>query len=179
MDPDARRARAGTGATRRARGRDAELVEARAAGRGADGRRPMTWSSTSPPRTPTAASRRRWARWPRWRARTAASSCSARASGRRRRREAFLDALGGATADELPLGLDALLDAALAAGLRPIAPPRVATAADWAAYEEGLAAEAERYDDAEAQRYAARIRARRALPDGRTTLGFALVILRR
>ena len=93
--------------------------------------------------------------------------------------EAFLDALGGATAGELPLGLDALLDAALDAGLRPIAPPRVATAADWAAYEDGLATEAERYDDAEAQRYAARIRARRALPDGRTTLGFALVILRR
>lgn len=93
--------------------------------------------------------------------------------------DAFLAALGGATADELPLGLDALLDAAARAGLRPVAPPRVATAGDWAAYEEGLATEAERHDDAEAQEYAARIRARRALPDGCTTLGFALVILQR
>lgn len=93
--------------------------------------------------------------------------------------DAFLDALGGATADELPLGLDALLAAAAAAGLRPIGPPRVATAADWAAYEEGLATAAERYDDAEARDYAARIRARRALPGGASTLGFALVTLRR
>jgi SAM-dependent methyltransferase len=93
--------------------------------------------------------------------------------------DAFLAALGGATADELPLGLDALLAAADRAGLRPVAPPRVAAAADWAAYEEGLAAEAERHPDAEAQDYAARIRARRALPDGCTTLGFALLTLQR
>jgi SAM-dependent methyltransferase len=93
--------------------------------------------------------------------------------------DAFLDALGGATVDELPLGLDALLDAATDAGLRAVAPPRVATAADWAAYEEGLAAEAERHADAEAQDYAARIRARRALPDGCSTLGFALLTLQR
>ncbi|WP_445149158.1 class I SAM-dependent methyltransferase [Baekduia sp. Peel2402] len=92
---------------------------------------------------------------------------------------AFLDALGGATADELPLGLDALLDAARAAGLAPVAPPRVASAADWAAYEDGLAAEAERYDDAEARDYAARIRARHALPYGRDTFGFALLVLQR
>ena len=92
---------------------------------------------------------------------------------------AFLDALGGATADELPLGLDALLDAARAAGLAPVAPPRVASAADWAAYEDGLATEAERHPDDEARAYAARIRARRALPGGRDTMGFALLVLRR
>jgi SAM-dependent methyltransferase len=83
---------------------------------------------------------------------------------------AFLAALGGATAEELPLGVDALLAAARAAGLRPIAPPRVASEADWAAYEDGLAAEAERYDDAEAVAYARRIRDRHALADGRDTL---------
>jgi SAM-dependent methyltransferase len=93
--------------------------------------------------------------------------------------EAFLTALGGATADELPLGVDALLDAARAAGLTPAGPPRVASAADWAAYEEGLAAEAERHHDAEASAYAARIRERRALPGGTTTLGFALSVLQR
>jgi hypothetical protein len=91
---------------------------------------------------------------------------------------AFLDALGGATADELPLGLDALLDAARAAGLEPLASV-VASDADWAAYEDGLATEAERYDDGDAVAYARRIRARHALPDGRTTLGFALLTLQR
>jgi hypothetical protein len=91
---------------------------------------------------------------------------------------AFLDALGGATADELPLGLDALLDAARAAGLEPLA-TAVASDADWAAYEDGLATEAERHDDGDAVAYAHRIRARRALPDGRTTLGFALLTLQR
>lgn len=93
--------------------------------------------------------------------------------------DAFLEALGGATADELPLGLDALVDACARAGLRTLVPPRVATAADWTAYEEGLAEEAERYDDADARAYAARIRARRALPDGCATLGFALLVLQR
>jgi hypothetical protein len=91
---------------------------------------------------------------------------------------AFLDALGGATADELPLGLDALVAAAGAAGLRTLA-AAVASDADWAAYEDGLAAEAERYDDADALAYARRIRARHALPDGRATLGFALLTLQR
>lgn len=92
---------------------------------------------------------------------------------------AFLDALGGATADELPLGLDALVAAARDAGLDLVAPPRVASAADWAAYEEGLVAAAARHPDAEAQEYAARIRARRALPGGTDTLGFALLTLKR
>lgn len=91
---------------------------------------------------------------------------------------AFLDALGGATADELPLGLDALLDAARAVGLESLA-TAVASDADWAAYEDGLATEAERYDDGDAVAYAGRIRARHALADGRTTLGFALLTLQR
>jgi SAM-dependent methyltransferase len=90
--------------------------------------------------------------------------------------EAFLAALGGATADELPLGLDGLIGAARAAGLEPL-DVREASIADWAAYEEGLAAEAERYADEDAVTYARRIRERRALPDGETTLGFALLTL--
>jgi SAM-dependent methyltransferase len=92
--------------------------------------------------------------------------------------DTFLQALGGATADELPLGLQGLLDAAVAAGLQPV-DVREAGAADWAAYEEGLAAAAERYDDEDAVAYARRIRERRALPDGATTMGFALLTLRR
>jgi SAM-dependent methyltransferase len=90
----------------------------------------------------------------------------------------FLEALGGATADELPLGLPALHDAVRAAGLEPVA-TAVAGAGDWAAYEEGLAANAEALRSADALAYAQRIRARRALPRGTTTLGFALLTLRR
>lgn len=92
--------------------------------------------------------------------------------------DAFLQALGGATADELPLGLDALRAATAAVGLTAL-DVRTATAADWAAYEEGLAAEAERHDDPDAVAYARRIRDRRALADGATTMGFALLTLRR
>jgi SAM-dependent methyltransferase len=91
---------------------------------------------------------------------------------------AFLDALGGASADELPLRLDALRDAATAAGFA-VLDTRTASTRDWAAYEEGLAAEAERYDDADAVAYARAIRERRALPGGTDTLGFALLTLRR
>jgi SAM-dependent methyltransferase len=90
----------------------------------------------------------------------------------------FLMALGGATADELPLGLDALVGAVGAAGLDPL-DVRVASAEDFAAYEEGLAAAAERYDDADAVAYARRIRERRALPGGGDTMGFALITARR
>jgi SAM-dependent methyltransferase len=90
----------------------------------------------------------------------------------------FLEALGGASADELPLGVDALIAAARAAGLEPLAVTE-ASDADFAAYEEGLAAEAERYDDEDARAYARRIRERRALPGGESTFGFALLTLRR
>jgi SAM-dependent methyltransferase len=92
--------------------------------------------------------------------------------------DAFLAALGGATADELPLGLDALVEAARAEGLE-VLDEHAVTEADFTAYEEGLAAEAERYDDAEAIAYARAIRERRALPGGADTLGFALLTLRR
>jgi SAM-dependent methyltransferase len=91
---------------------------------------------------------------------------------------AFLAALGGATVDELPLGRDALEAAASAAGLEPLATVE-ASPEDWADYEEGLAAEAERHDDADAADYARRIRERRALAEGANTLGFALITLRR
>jgi SAM-dependent methyltransferase len=92
--------------------------------------------------------------------------------------DAFLAALGGASAAELPLGLDALREAAAAAGFE-VLDVRAASAADWAAYEEGLAAEAERYDDDDAVAYARAIRERRTLPGGADTLGFALLTLRR
>jgi len=92
--------------------------------------------------------------------------------------DAYLEALGGATADELPAGVDALGAAARAAGL-DVLDVREASTADWAAYEEGLAAEAERHDDEEARAYARRIRERRALPGGDMTMGFALLTLRR
>jgi SAM-dependent methyltransferase len=91
---------------------------------------------------------------------------------------AFLDALGGATADELPLGVDALVAAARGAGLTPLA-VAAASEGDLAAYEEGLAAEAEGYADHDARAYARRIRERRALPDGAATFGFALLTLQR
>ncbi|HWH93623.1 MAG TPA: class I SAM-dependent methyltransferase [Baekduia sp.] len=90
----------------------------------------------------------------------------------------YLDALGGATADELPLGAEALERAADEAGLDVVV-VRAAAWADFDAYEEGLAAAAERYADADAAAYAARIRSRRALPDGTRTMGFALLTLRR
>jgi cyclopropane fatty-acyl-phospholipid synthase-like methyltransferase len=89
---------------------------------------------------------------------------------------AFLDALGGASADELP-DLDGLRAAARAAGF-DVEAEAVASEEDWAAYEETLAANAERAGGEDALRYARRIRDRRALPDGTRTLGFALLLLR-
>jgi cyclopropane fatty-acyl-phospholipid synthase-like methyltransferase len=91
--------------------------------------------------------------------------------------EEFLEALGGATRDELGT-LDELHEHAGRAGLEP---ELVATASedDWARYEEGLAANAQRRGDEESLAYARRILERRALPHGTTTLGFALLVLRR
>src|SRR3954469_5726316 len=89
---------------------------------------------------------------------------------------AFLEALGGATADELDT-FGGLRSAALAAGF-DIAAVAEASEDDWARYEETLAANAEREGDPDALQYAKRIRDRRALPDGTTTLGFALLLLR-
>jgi SAM-dependent methyltransferase len=90
----------------------------------------------------------------------------------------FLEALGGATADELPLGAGALQDAVRGAGLE-VEAISTASTADVAAYEEGLAAAAERLPGDDAAAYARRIRERRALPGGTTTFGFALLTLRR
>jgi SAM-dependent methyltransferase len=90
--------------------------------------------------------------------------------------DAFLDALGGATVDELA-DLDGLHAAVLDAGLE-IVSEAIADDRDWAAYEETLAANAERDGGSDALDYARRIRERRALPDGTTTLGFSLLVLR-
>jgi cyclopropane fatty-acyl-phospholipid synthase-like methyltransferase len=89
---------------------------------------------------------------------------------------AFLDALGGASADELPdrAGLDAGVRAAGFA----IAAAEEAGDADWADYEETLAANAERAGDPDSLAYARRIRDRRGIPDGASTMGFALLLLR-
>jgi len=88
---------------------------------------------------------------------------------------AFLDALGGATADELA-DLDGLHDAALGAGF-DVVHESIADDRDWAIYESTLAANAERDGGPDALAYARRIRERRALPGGTTTLGFSLLVL--
>jgi len=90
----------------------------------------------------------------------------------------FLKALGDASADELPLGVEALEDAVRAAGLE-IEATATAAVADVAAYEEGLADAAERLVGDDTAAYARRIRERRALPGGETTFGFALLTIRR
>jgi hypothetical protein len=97
----------------------------------------------------------------------------------------YLQALGGASADELA-GYDGLMSAAQSAGLTPLY-ASVAGAGDWDRYEWQLILNAERWaashpEDAGAgmlRERAARARARLLLPEGRTTLGFALVLLRR
>ena len=48
---------------------------------------------------------------------------------------------------------------------------------DWALYESTLAANAARDGGPDALAYARRIRERRALPSGTTTLGFSLLVL--
>jgi hypothetical protein len=53
----------------------------------------------------------------------------------------------------------------------------VASEADWARYEETLAANAERHGTADTPAYARRTRERRSLPGGADTLGFALFVL--
>lgn len=89
---------------------------------------------------------------------------------------AFLEALGGATEDELDT-FGGLRSAAIAAGFE-IEAVAEASEADWARYEETLAANAERAGDPDSLAYAKRIRDRRTLPGGTSTLGFALLRLR-
>jgi SAM-dependent methyltransferase len=90
--------------------------------------------------------------------------------------QAFLDALGGATVDELP-DLDGLRAAIRDTGFE-LLHEAIAGEHDWALYEETLAADAERHGTPETLAYARRIRDRRALPHGTDTLGFALLVLR-
>ena len=87
----------------------------------------------------------------------------------------FLDALGGATVDELA-DLDGLHAAVLDAGF-DVVHESIASDRDWANYEGTLAANAEHDGGREALAYARRIRERRALPQGTTTLGFSLLVL--
>jgi len=94
----------------------------------------------------------------------------------------YLEALGGATADELPDGLAGLEAGARAAGWDVLA-AAVAADEDWARYEETLIgngeAELAQGDDPALRAWVEGARARWEHPDGRTTLGFALLTLRR
>ena len=95
----------------------------------------------------------------------------------------YLEALGGASADELP-DRAGLIAAAEAAGLVPLHSVD-ASRADWDRYEWGLILNAERWaarhpDDEGADLLRERARAARArvtMPGGRETLGFALLLL--
>ncbi len=97
----------------------------------------------------------------------------------------YLEALGGASADELP-DYRGLMRAAEDAGLTPLH-SSVASEADWDRYEWRLIINAERWaaahpDDPGAEvlrERARRARERMTMPGGRETLGFALVLLRR
>ena len=96
--------------------------------------------------------------------------------------DAYLtDALGGATRDELPL-LDELLDGARAAGWEVVA-EAVAADEDWARYEETLIAQGEAHladdPDPDLERWVQSARNRWNHPDGRDTIGFTLLTLRR
>jgi cyclopropane fatty-acyl-phospholipid synthase-like methyltransferase len=92
----------------------------------------------------------------------------------------FLAALGGALEAELP-DHDTLLAGARAAGW-DVEDERVASGADWAAYEEALIANGERaladHETPELRAWVEAARARWEHPDGRDTLGFALLTLR-
>jgi SAM-dependent methyltransferase len=96
---------------------------------------------------------------------------------RRRPSEAFLAALGGASEDELA-SLEGLRTAIAARGFT-VVHESIAGDADWATYEETLAANAVRDGRPDSLAYARRIADRRALPDGTDTLGFALFVLTR
>jgi SAM-dependent methyltransferase len=97
----------------------------------------------------------------------------------------YLDALGGASADELP-DYSGLMNAAEESGLRPLH-SSVASEADWDRYEWRLILNAERWAAAHhtdsgaelLRERARRARERMTMPGGRETLGFALVLLRR
>ena len=97
----------------------------------------------------------------------------------------YLEALGGASANELP-DYPRLMRAAEEAALTPLH-ASVASEADWDRYEWRLILNAERWagahsvdPGADVLRERARLaRERMAMPGGRETLGFALLLLRR
>jgi SAM-dependent methyltransferase len=89
----------------------------------------------------------------------------------------YLDALGGATADELS-DYGGLFAAAEAAGLVPLW-SCVSTETDWDRYEWTQVLNAERHGGQELLERAAAARRRLTMPEGRHTLGFALALLRR
>ena len=94
----------------------------------------------------------------------------------------YLEALGGASADELPDGLDALEAAARAAGWEVLS-AEVASDEAWAAYEETLIANGEaalaEIEDAGLREWVEAARARWEGAGGKDTLGFALLTLRK
>jgi SAM-dependent methyltransferase len=94
--------------------------------------------------------------------------------------ESYLAALGGASADELPDRVG-LAGGAAAAGWE-VERAWDASDADWAAYEETLIRNGERalssHDDHDLRTWVEAARGRWNHPDGRDTLGFALLLLR-
>ena len=95
---------------------------------------------------------------------------------------AFLEALGGASADELP-SYEGLLRAGRATGLEPVW-VATSTQRDWEDYEWTLIANGDAYarthdDGADVRAWVDRARERLLAPGGRDTIGFALIVLRR
>jgi SAM-dependent methyltransferase len=93
---------------------------------------------------------------------------------RRAPEQPYLDALGGATADELPF-LAGLVRSGEPAGLEA-AWVAVTTDEEWDRYEWTLIANGLASGDADAIAWARRARERVLAPGGRDTLGFALVL---
>jgi len=88
----------------------------------------------------------------------------------------YLEALGGATHDELP-DYGGLFAAASDAGLTPIW-SCAASERDWDRYEWTQVLNAERHGGDPLREHAEGARRRLTMPGGRETLGFALVLLR-
>jgi len=94
---------------------------------------------------------------------------------------AFLEALGGASRDELPT-YEGLLRACRAAGLEPVW-LATSTQRDWEDYEWSLIVNGDAYvrahpDATGVREWIGRARSRLLAPGGRDTIGFALIVLR-